>query len=904
MQKTDLSGIWRCKIPGMSGEMRIPGTLDEAGIGFPDDPKKQWQIDEVRRIGFYRDGDPIVTRLTRKVSYEGMARITRTVSWQPVSGMRYLVHVERARHLRLTVNGKEAPILEEGGISAPWRFEITGLITGEDEFTFLSDNSMPGWPRDAIVYSSAASDETQTNWNGLLGDVYIGAMGDCFCSSLCVYPKGDFLTVIARIEASTPRAAEFRLSSPALCKTPLSAQTVSLKQGSNEIRFENLPVSSRAGRWDLGKGTLYEMHLTGDAEADVRFGLRDFRASEGALTLNGRRFFLRGEANCAVFPETGYCPMTVPEWKKILRKYRAYGVNCMRFHSHCPPEAAFAAADELGMLMQPELPHWDPHDAFGSEESRAFYQAEAQRILRMLANHPSFVMLTFGNELHTHESGTRFAEQLLDLCRKWDPTRLYANGSNFCYGQRGADPHSDFYTSSTCKHEEMRATHAGPSGWLNDPEADVTATYDSAADFVQRSTASRTSESSSSAGGSQPLFSFEVGQYETLPDFQEIRLFRGVTAPENFRHIRKKVKEKGLADDWQRRVEATGELALRCYRAEIEAAMATEGYSGISLLGLQDFPGQGTALIGMMNTHLQPKPYDFAKPERFEAFFRDVLPLALIPRFTWNDGDAIPITFLMANYGKEDLRGIPRVYLKPFSGPASIHTRNIISVPHGSLTSLKPFRITANTKKPEKQTLELEFGDHRNRYDLWVYPRVEPECPRTIYECRRLDEKAMEILSSGGRVYLAPDSTEEALPHSVPSHFSTDFWSVCTFPQQSGTMGQLIDAEHPMFQRFPTDFHTDWQWRPMACQRAFLLPRRIRSIVEVMDSYAFLRPLSQLFEARCGKGRILVSSMGLHELQEHPEARALQYAIYRYMQSAAFRPEQELSAEFIRQLVP
>ena len=83
MQKTDLSGIWRCKIPGMSGEMRIPGTLDEAGIGFPDDPKKQWQIDEVRRIGFYRDGDPIVTRLTRKVSYEGMARITRTVSWQP-----------------------------------------------------------------------------------------------------------------------------------------------------------------------------------------------------------------------------------------------------------------------------------------------------------------------------------------------------------------------------------------------------------------------------------------------------------------------------------------------------------------------------------------------------------------------------------------------------------------------------------------------------------------------------------------------------------------------------------------------------------------------------------------------------------------------------------------------------
>ena len=162
----------------------------------------------------------------------------------------------------------------------------------------------------------------------------------------------------------------------------------------------------------------------------------------------------------------------------------------------------------------------------------------------------------------------------------------------------------------------------------------------------------------------------------------------------------------------------------------------------------------------------------------------------------------------------------------------------------------------------------------------------------------------MAVLKAGGKVYLAPDSTEEALPGSVKAQFSTDFWSFCTFPEQAGCMGQLIEENHPLFERFPTAFHTDWQWWPMAGQRAFVLPKPVKAIVEEMDSYAFLRPMAQLFEGRCAGGKLMISSLGLHRLRKYPEAQALQQAIYDYMDSDRFSPEQELDPAMVRGLVP
>ena len=889
MSYTDLSGIWTCEIPGQCAPMRLPGTLDESGIGFPDDPRRQWKAEEVRRIGFWREGDPIVTRLTRKYIFEGTAEISRTVEWNPPEGKRVFVEAERGRQLRLLVNGTEADPVRPGCLSAPYTFEVTGRMTGRDQLRFLSDNHYPGWPRDAIVYSSAASDETQTNWNGLLGYIRIRTEKPVFVSGLRVYPLEDFLRVIVETDAACPWEGILHIASDALAEA--ADRPVRVTPGRHEYRFD-LPAGSGLKHWDLGEGNLYDLTVSapGLDPRTVRFGFRSFRAEQGHFTLNGRRVFLRGEANCAVFPETGYCPMEKEAWKEILEKYRAYGVNCMRFHSHCPPEAAFAAADEAGMLMQPELSHWDPAHAFETEEARQYYRNELEQILRQLANHPSFVMLTFGNELQAGETGRAFMNELLRQAEETDATRLYANASNAFYGEKGADPRSGFYTSMQFPDADMRATCDGMTGWLNREAPNSCRDYSEAVKALRRET-------------DQPVFSFEVGQYEVLPDFGEIDCFRGVTLPENLRHIQEKVREKGLESVWHRMTEATGESALLCYRAEAEAALRTEGYSGISLLGLQDFPGQGTALVGMMNTHLRPKPGDFARPERFAAFFRDVLPLVLLEKYTWTAGETLQAQVKIANYGKQDLCGCTEWTLEG----EDFRTRGRLAectAPAGSLTAAGgEIRAALNgIREASRLTLTVDFRGNRNEYPLWVYPDEPVNCPGAVYECRIFDAKAESVLQEGGIVYLAPDSTEEAIPRSIRGQFSPDFWSVCTFPHQAGGMGLLINEKHPLFRHFPTEFYGNWQWWPMAGRQAMILPERMDTIITEMDSCAFLRPMAMLFECRCGAGRMLVSSLGLHELQQYPEARALQRAVYRYLDSGAFNPRQQVSPDEIRSI--
>lgn len=890
----DLSGQWQCVIrrdnDTITAPIAIPGSLDESGIGFPDAGGYAWHPDA--DVASDMAGEScIATRLTRRVTHEGAAEISRSIATDIPCGKRVFLEVERSRHLTLKVNGQPVPCLGEVSISTPYVFELTGLLTNHDVLTLTADNSYPGWPHDAIVYSSAATDETQTNWNGLLGYVRLRVEDEVFVPEVRVLPRADGLRVCAVIDASRPWAGTLTFTSPALLSPCVMA--VQMQPGVQTFTADALPIRPDARLWDLQEGHLHPLTaaLSCGAKKTVTFGIRRFAANaDGRLTLNGRVIFLRSEANCAEFPETGHPPMDVASWTRILGIYRSYGVNCMRFHSHIPPEAAFTAADEIGMLMQPELSHWNPHTAFEDDASQRYYRAELIAALRMLANHPSFVMLTYGNELAAGEVGHAYMDALTTLAHQLDDTRLYANASNGEYGGRGCDAQSDFYASQSFYDRTLRATSAGMKGHLNESYPNARTDYSSAMAALRKTY-------------TKPVFTFEVGQYEVLPDFDELADFHGVTRPDNYALIQRRVQERGLTDVWKRYVAATGELSLRCYREEVEAVLRTESLSGISLLGLQDFPGQGTALVGMLNAHLQPKPFPFAQPERFRAFFTDVLPLAMLERYTYEAGETLCAEVKLANYAKHALTDGLRYSL---SGEGFRVEGQLaeVTAPVGGLTALGTLCIPlTGISRAEKLTLHLSFGGAQNDYPLWVYPSCTPVCPEGVHECRALDEAAKAVLAQGGTVYLSPASTREALPDSIQAQFSTDFWSVGTFPFQEGGMGQLIDAAHPLFADFPTDAHTDWQWWPMATQRAVILPERYDAIITEMDCYAHLRPMAQLLEARCGGGRLLLSTLGLQALQQYPECRALQGSIYRYLASADFAPAQELPLEVAEALV-
>lgn len=953
-----LNGKWHVVLEdGTTGQMDLPGTLDENGIGHRDVGANQWHPDAVlgNAAGEIDKDAPIATRFTRRHTYEGEARISRKITVPDYGTDRLFVLAERARALRLLVDGEACAVFRQGTLSTPYIFELTGTAPGEHEFTFLSDNSYPGMPKAAICNSSAATDETQTNWNGILGECSMYTRPQNFIDSLRVYPRavkkeeknkagGYVLDVCVELAPGAKKVykdAKIILQSEALAAGELEdTQTLTeiisysgeglAEAGTDkeenpktmEIWFRDLPLRENVKLWDEDEGNLYEMAVTLDngmsaedkggstAECRTRFGIRSFGDNgSGRLALNGRAIFLRGEANCAEYPETGHPPMTIPEWKEMLLKYRSYGINFVRFHSHCEPEAAFAAADELGMLLQPELSHWDPKDAFGTEESYRYYRAELVDLLKTYANHPSFVMLTLGNELQAQDEGRERMRELVRTAKRMDPTRLYANGSNAFYGEEGCDPESDFYTSQSCKDVVIRGTFSGMRGYLNENYPSADRTYDEAMAEIRKEY-------------QKPVFSFEVGQFEVLPDFEELESFHGISDPVNLKLIKKRVEERGLLPTWEKYVEATGELSRLAYREEIEAAMRTRELSGISLLGLQDFPGQGTALVGMMNSHLEPKPYDFARPERFREFFQECRILVKLPHYTYEAGERLIAEVEAANFGKGNIEG---VFCWTLAGkksvsengncePAEIKSKNTVIATGedteiticrpGSYTEVGSLDIPLDfVEKNTALTLKVRIGDSISAYPIWVYRKTTPVCPENVYETRAFDVKTREILQNGGRVYLSPDADKESLPNSIKTQFTTDFWSVGTFADQEGGMGQLIDTEHPIFKEFPTDFHTDWQWWIMATKRAVILPHPMKTIITEMDSYAFLRPMAQMIEFRCLKGKVLLSTMELHKSQQYPEVRALQASIYTYLSGENFEPAGEITEEELSMLV-
>lgn len=917
MQKRlDLGGIWTGQAKGLGTfQVTLPGTLDTNRIGGPDE-------------------EGIRTRLTRLHTYEGRVRYARRLHMPKTQGGRLFLRVERTRELLMEIDGCAQEPFREGTLSTPWLFEVTAFSDRDVELAFTVDNAYTRWPRSSIIGASAATDETQTNWNGILGDFGIYEEGRQFFESLRVYSVNGTLSVRGRICGL--EAARARLEKPALLLESealaggvavLSTQAWLFGETDCEIRVDGIPLADTCERWDEGAGKLYALRAVlcggkdeacgeapNDAGADeglavrqsggkdagvlaqteTTFGVRDFGVDEGLrLTLNGRRIFLRGEANCCVFPQEGHPPMDEERWRSVLEAYAAYGVNCMRFHSWCPPDAAFAAADQMGMLMQPELSHWNFKDAFGDEKARDYYRRELYAVLDMLANHPSFVMLTFGNELNCTEEGDAFAGRLLDEARAYDPTRLYANASNYRYGEEGTDPGSDFYTAMAYRGEMLRATSSPMAGHLNEAYPSACRTYDAAVEQVHRE--------------KKPLFGFEVGQYEILPDFSQVGQFSGVTRAVNLERIREEARERGLLFDWPRMVEATGELALLCYREEVEAALRTKGMSGLSLLGLQDFPGQGTALVGMMDSHLKPKPYAFAKPQRFRAFFGQTVPLLYLKKYTYVGGDLLEADVKLAHYGSERLVCTAGWELLEDGGAVESGTFPAGVFEAGKLCEVGALRLRLPEPAVSRRFgLRIFAGAFENCYPLWVYADREPEDPGNVLVEKRLSASVLAAARAGRTVFLEPQPDEKHIPASVEGHFTTDFWSVGTFPEQSGTMGMLIDRTHPALAEFPTEFYCNYQWWPMANGRPMILPGQIRPIVAVPDCCSRLRHLGLLFEASFGAGRIMVSAMGLTEKQQHPECRALLRSLLHYLDREARSGRacgQRITEDELRQIV-
>ena len=685
-----------------------------------------------------------------------------------------------------------------------------------------------------------ASDDTQTNWNGLLGYVRLREENNFFTENILVFTEsysartGGFLSARVEISADFPAEMTLRLSSPALV-SPL-VRRVALREGLNRLAFDRLALRPGLRRWDEGDGALQEFKVeleNGDVKA-IRFGIRTLGISQGnKFTLNGRPIFLRGESSEAVHPDTAWLPTDKAAWERIFRAYKSYGVNFVRFVTHCPPEAAFEAADEAGVLLMPELSGVQGPESYQTERSRAYFRREALEIVRVYGHHPSFAFLSFGSGFAEAAGAHPFLSALLSELRDQAPGLLIAAGANIIS--------ADFDFVMLSRPETLPA-------------------------FVTK-----------------PVLTVDQGHFEMLPDFSEIDMLTGMLSPDNLVAKRDAVEEQGLSGVWQKYVSSSGESALRRIRELIEKQYLDLRVAGIALAGLQDMPGRNAPPEGFMNACYVPKRFEFADPKRFSNFFGPVALLAGFEKYAYSYGETLALPLYVMNYGKQPLNYPFRASLS--HGELRIdRTFDRQTVNPGRIRKVGEIRVLL-TAEPEERTaremtLSLRFGAYEAEYPVCVYPSSIPVCPENVLETEELDDLAAAFLREGGNVFVTPRVSAETTEGN-----------------------RYVDGSHPIFRNYLTENYSGLNWRNIPGKAALRLPKGFRPIVRLLRQPLDDAPGAQLFEARVLNGAVLVSSLGLKEQILHPEAAALLSCIYRYMGSYEFSPVPEISVQELREIL-
>lgn len=810
------------------------------------------------------------------------------------------MELERTRFTSVWLDDRR--VGDHQSLGCPQVFDLSGMAKpGRHVLTIRVDNR----PRRGLGAGHMFTDHTQVNWNGILGKIELRATDPVWIENANIRPELATRSVRVKLNlgnrTGNPAVAAVALaarSTTAEHRVPTKETEVTIPPGGTAVEI-HYPLGDGALVWDEFTPHLYEMTIkvsSGDfADEDIiTFGLREFGRAGTQFTINGRRTFLRGKHDALVWPLTGHAPMDVAAWERVMRIAKDYGINHYRFHSCTPPAAAFIAADRVGIYVQPELYH------FGGDLSRhpegiRYAKEEGRRILDTYGNHPSFVMMTLGNEMR---DGREARAGVIRELRAFDPSRLYAQASNYDFRNLKLEPGDDYWTTiRTAPGAEAAVrgsfSHADlPLGHIQvNPPSTM---YDFSAAIRNIPV---------------PVIGHETGQFQVYPDFSEVSKYTGAQKPWNFEVFAERLRKAGMFDQRDAFVRASGALAVLCYREDIEAALRTPGFGGFHLLDLQDFPGQGTALVGILDAFMDSK--GLITPEQWREFCSPVVPLARIAKYTWVSGEAFNPQLEIANYGAADLDDRTlRVRLSVDGGGVL----DEVSLPLAAAKSGEVSEVaTLDWKLPSLEkaaklslVLEVPGTEIRNTYPLWVYPPApRPEPPAGIRVLRKMDAEVMKALGQGESVLLIPGPDPGS--NSVEGFFASDFWCFPMFRQIAtsngkevapGTLGILCDPAHPALAGFPTEFHSNWQWWQLVMHsRPVILdatPPSFRPVVQVIDNFERNHKLGLVFECTVGKGRLLVCAIDLPQLMEHPEARRFYASLLDYMGSPAFAPETAL----------
>ncbi len=862
------------------------------------------------------------THLTRKYSYVGRAWYQVPVQIPDTWANKQIVlFLERTKPTTVYVDGKQVGSNDD--ISTPQEYDLSKMLKpGLHSITIMVDNSEKTVPPQIISNSHAYTEDTQTNWNGIIGQIYLERREKTHIDDLVVSTNSEEKEVQVTVNITGSLKEDTKMSVVLIpwasrygyviaekyipkTKNPYTHVKVIYRDDSLKLWSENHPELYRI-----------QVFLEGYDGMEKSFGIRNFTTKGSQFQINGHTTFLRGKHDACVFPLTGHVPMDIQEWRRYFQICKGYGINHVRFHSWCPPEACFMAADIEGVYLQPELPFWGD---FNKDDRRLmdFLMKEGAHIIATYGHHPSFVMMALGNELW---GDIPTMQTFTKAFKRMDPTKLYTFGSNYYLGYQRWKEGMDFFVTCRNGGEEWGKFNTHTRGSFSFADASGGGMINS----LYPNTVMNFAEGIKDCH--VPIIGHETGQFQIYPNYNEINKYSGVLAPYNMEVFKSRLEKAGMLDQATDFHKASGLWSLQLYKQEIETALRTPGMGGFQLLDLQDYPGQGSAYVGILDAFMEPK--GLTTPEEFRQFCSPVVPLFLTEKFCWTTDEAIKGKVQLANYSEPDENKWNQCMLTwqlmDMEGMTLYRGKiNIPEKPYG-LIDLGDIHIDISDQtRPQKMILVLKAYDdmenktyHENFYPIWIYPSMKKPVPtpKDVVVTHRYDVETARILSGGGTVLLMPDSTQMK-DLTVGGLFQTDYWNYRMFktisennnkPVSPGTLGILTKPEHPIFNSFPTEMHTNWQWFPIIkASRPFILDNTsvsYRPIVQVIDNVERNHKLGLIFEFAVDKGKLLVCMSPLDQLLQYPEARQLYKSILQYMQSGDFAPKTRMNYGDLQQL--
>lgn len=881
MMKIDLSGQWQVKLDAEKQEtmpqaypetMMLPGTTSAAGFGMPNPAKETGCLTDAYR-------------------FEGTVWFMRTFTAGDWTGEQTMLTLERTRKTTVYLDGR--PIGHQESLCTPHRYFLPPVHAGEHTLVIRVDNT--DYPTRG---GHLTSPDTQSNWNGITGEISL-TVAYTLLTDLTVHP--DLRRGCLRVHGHIIGAPD------GVAGIVLPGQMEHLLPYRRGVLDGECPLKGNEAFWDEAHPEIHTISIDLDGDVyETTFGLRDVRTVGRRLLINGRETFLRGKVDNLLYPKTGYTPTDVASWMTILGIAKEYGINHYRYHTACPPDAAFTAADLLGVYMAPELPFWgtvaEECEEGYDERERDFLFQEGFRILREYGHHPSFLWLSLGNELWGSKD---VLNRMMRAYREADDTKLYSSGANnYQFVPDVLDEENVFVGVRLGRERLIRGSYAmcdAPQGIVQTTAPESVSNYDASivpetlgqsgeAGKVQIQYGTGVKEVDAQSADALipdvPVISHEVGQYVFYPDFSEISHYTGPLKPRNIEAMREKLERAGLYGEHEAFFRQTGHLAVDCYKREIETLLRSREVSGFQLLDLQDYTGQGTALVGVLNAMMENK--GLISAEEWREFCAGTVVLGEFASFTGMMGEDIRFDVQISECDPEKQHTCIRCTL--MDGERELYACDVTpGARHGRLTDAVSVTFPAECYRDAMQerimrltvVLTLEDGT-RNHYPIWLIPPIDIRITREGIE---KDGRMVAFVSAeekaDGAAIVVPSAEGQ-----LPAEYCTDFWCYPMFrsisesmgkPVPVGTMGLSIDTASPLLKRFAQENYTTPVWYAIL-QTAHVqrLPADIYPAVQMIDN-----------TERCARLGILYQQDGvwhltarLWEKPNDPAVRALAWSLW------------------------